>query len=211
MTATFLLWAGIAAALVYLPMSDMASGWPRSLVKTMPLVAFSFAAWHAGASALLVAALSLSAFGDFALSRRGESAFLSGLAAFALAHLAYVLLFLGHSGQPLWAAFTLAPLLAAFLVAVTLSSELWLAPRAAGLAWPVRAYVVVITGMGLAALTLPIGEITLGAGLFIASDVLLALQLFRMGEDNPLVSPTGWAVWGLYVTGQALILSGAAG
>ncbi len=100
-------------------------------------------------------------------------------------------------------------MLALFLAGVGLSAEIWLIPYVGGLRWPVRLYVVAIILMGLAALTLPLGVVTLGATLFIASDVLLALQLFRLGADNPLSGPAGWLVWWFYITGQALILAAA--
>ncbi|MCI2399331.1 lysoplasmalogenase [Aliiroseovarius subalbicans] len=208
MTSTWIIWIGLAVALLYLPMTSNPASWPRSVVKTVPLLCFALAAYVAGGAAFLVAGLFLSALGDFALSRRGEGAFLYGLSAFALAHLVYILHLTGLSGQMPWEAFALFPLLALFLIALTLSAELWLIPHVGGLRWPVRAYVLVITGMGLAALTLPVGPVTLGAGLFILSDLILAVQLFRMGEDHPLVNPAGWVLWTCYVLGQALILTG---
>ena len=155
MIAPVLAWAGILAALIYLPMSEDAPNGPRSVVKMLPLLFFAYAAYHAGGGAFLIAGLLLSALGDFALSRSGQTAFLSGLGAFALAHLAYVVHFLALSGVPLWAAFTLNAPLAVFLAAFAGLAELWLVPYTAGLKWPVRVYIVLITLMGLAALTLP--------------------------------------------------------
>lgn len=208
-TATPLFWSGLAVASVYLPMTAAAPSWLRSVVKTVPLTAFALAASIAGASPWLVAALAFSAAGDFALSRRGDAAFLYGLAAFALAHVVYIFLFLSLSGASLWGAFAFVPLGALSLVAFGLSAELWLVPFVGRLRWAVRLYVLAITLMGLAAFTLPFGAITLGAVLFIASDTLLAVQLFRLEAGNRLSRPLGWSVWGLYVAGQALILSGA--
>ncbi len=204
-----LFWSGLAVALFYLPMTAGAPSWPRSVVKTLPLLAFSLAAFLAGGAPWLVAGLFLSSLGDFALSRRGEAAFLYGLSAFALAHVLYILLFLGASGAPLWGAFSAQPALALGVVLFGVSAEFWLIAHVGGLRWPVRAYVLAITLMGLAALTLPLGAATLGAALFIASDTMLAVQLFRLGADNPLAGPLGWGVWSFYVVGQALILSGA--
>ncbi len=208
MTPAVAFWIGLAVAVVYFPMSDGPKSWPRSVVKSVPLLAFAAAAWGSGASLWLVAGLVLSALGDFALSRRGDFAFLSGLGAFALVHVAYAIAFLDLSGRPLWDAFLLAPVLALFLIGVTGSTEIWLAPHTNGLRWPIRVYAMAITLMGLAALTLPIGQVTLGMTLFVASDVLIAMQLFRMGEDNPLVGRTSWLIWGLYIAAQALILTG---
>lgn len=207
MIAPVLAWAGILAALIYLPMSEDAPNGPRSVVKMLPLLFFAYAAYHAGGGAFLIAGLLLSALGDFALSRSGQTAFLSGLGAFALAHLAYVVHFLALSGVPLWAAFTLNAPLAVFVVAFAGLAELWLVPYTAGLKWPVRVYIVLITLMGLAALTLPVGTAVLGAAFFIASDTLLAYQLFRMDPDNPLLGRVGWSVWIFYIAGQAMILS----
>lgn len=200
---------GLAVALAYLPLTDKAPGWPRSAVKTAPLLLFALAAWAGGAPVWLTAGLFLSALGDFALSRRGDGAFLYGLSAFALAHLLYILLFLSLSGAPLWAAFAAQPPLALALVVFGLSAELWLVPHTGSLRWPVRLYVLVITLMGLSVLTLPLGIATLGAGLFIASDTMLAVQLFRLGEGHPRAKVLGWGVWLFYVAGQGLILAGA--
>jgi len=204
-------YSGLAVSLVYLPMTNAPHSWPRSVVKTLPLLCFTLAAWLADGPIYLVAGLFFSALGDFALSRRGDGAFLYGLSSFALAHLVYTLLFLGLSGGEIWESFALFPLFAVILVALTLSSEIWLSPFVGRLRWPVRAYVVVITGMGLAALTLPLGAVTLGVGMFIVSDMILALQLFRMEDDHRLNRPAGWAVWVFYVCGQALILAGGLG
>lgn len=203
-------WAGLAVALMYLPITEAPSSVLRSAVKTVPVALFALAAWLAAAPLLLVLGLGLSALGDLALSRRGEAAFLAGLGAFALAHVAYVALFLGLSGQPLWAGALAAPLLALGLVALTASTELWLTPHVGHLKGPVRLYVLVITAMGLAALSLPPGAVLLGAALFVGSDVILGYRLFRMAEDHPLLGPVGWAIWSLYIAGQALILSAAA-
>lgn len=207
--AEILPFTGLAVALAYLPLTHRAPAWPRSVVKTVPLLLFSLAAFAGGASAWLVAGLFFSALGDFALSRRGEASFLYGLSAFALAHLLYILLFLVLSGAPLWAAFAAQPPLALGLVVFGLSAELWLVPHTGALRWPVRLYVLVITLMGLAALTLPLGLAALGATLFIASDTMLAVQLFRLGEGHARARLLGWGVWVFYVAGQALILAGA--
>lgn len=205
MTAHLAFWTGLVLALAYLPWAAAPATWPRSALKTAPLLAFALAAEGAGAPPLLVAALLFSAAGDFALSRQGRVAFLYGLAAFALAHLLYVLVFTGLSLRPPWEAFALSPVLAAGLVGFGLSAELWLTPHVGRLAWPVRIYLALIVAMGLSALTLPLGLLALGAGLFIASDTVLALRLFRMKEQDPRRRTASWSVWVLYIVGQALI------
>lgn len=178
----------------------------KTLVKSIPLPAFAIGAATAFAAPLSIAALALSAIGDIALSRPGQRAFLIGLAAFAAAHLAYTLRFLTFAeGTP-------APLPAAALLALALSTERWLIPHTGALKWPVRAYVLLITVMGLAALTLPAERFmgTIGAGLFIASDLLLALQLFRMSEGAAMHRHVSMALWTLYISGQLAILSATA-
>lgn len=210
MAPIFLTWAGLLASLMYLPMADGGQSWLRTVIKSLPLLFFGFAAFHApNLHVFLIAGLFLSAFGDFALSRTGLAAFLYGLAAFALAHLVYVLHFTQASAKPLWEAFVINPPLAIFLIIYGILAEVWLVPHAKDMRWPVRLYVVAITAMGLAALTLPIGLTFVGVAFFIASDTLLALQLFRMDADDPLVGRLGWAVWISYIAGQSLILTSA--
>ena len=76
MNPTWITWAGLAIALLYLPMTGNAASLLRSVVKTIPLLCFSLAAYLAGGPAFLVTGLFLSALGDLALSRRGDGAFL---------------------------------------------------------------------------------------------------------------------------------------
>jgi len=193
------------AATLYLPLTPAEPSPRRSVIKTIPLLGFAIAATLWSAPPLLIAALILSAAGDLALSRPGRAAFLYGLSAFALAHLLYILIFQAAGTGPLWEAFSHAPLAAAALILLALSTELWLTPHTGGLAWPVRIYIALITAMGLAALGLP-GLAVMGAALFIASDTLLALHLFRLTPASPARKPTGYAVWTLYIAGQFLIL-----
>ena len=179
----------------------------RSVIKTLPLAVMAMLAFLPGAPLVLVAGLALSALGDLALSRRGEAAFLTGLIAFAAAHIAYIWVFAGMAQGAL----PLVP--AAILLIYAASSELWLAPHTGTLRWPVRGYVALIAGMGLTALMLPAGYgvVTLGAGLFIASDTLLAVQVFRMAPDHPAQRAVSGTLWALYIAAQALILWGFMG
>ncbi|WP_432449355.1 lysoplasmalogenase family protein [Aliiroseovarius marinus] len=199
---------GLFMAALYLPLTSAAPSWPRSFVKTVPLLAFAFAAYQQGASAYLVAGLFLSALGDFGLSRDGDGPFLYGLSAFALAHLLYILHFLTLSGAPIYEAFSTAPIPALVLVGLMVSTELWLATHTGHLQWPVRLYVIIIGVMGLCALALPFGWTVIGAGLFIVSDVILAISLFRMSDTYHHRFKAGYAIWGFYIAGQLLILLG---
>lgn len=214
MTAAHVLAAlGALAALAYLPRAAAAPGGARSALKTAPAAAFALAAWTGGASPYLVFAFALSALGDLALSRDGRAAFLYGLCSFGLAHLLFVIAFSDASGAPLWEAFSRNPLAAAALILLALSTELWLAPHAGRLAWPVRGYVALITLMGLAALTLPaqLWVALAGAALFLASDLVLAVRLFRLPCGHPAEPRLARVTWVLYIAGQGLILAGLGG
>lgn len=202
-------WFGIVTAVIYLPFSENPPNWARSLAKTLPMVALTWAAWLAGGPLLLVLGLAFSALGDFALSRPGMRPFLAGLMAFTAAHLFYFILFTALSGRGPYMAFVDHTLLALFLAWVAISVEIWLVPHAGPvLKWPIRAYAFVIALMALAALTLPLGTIAIGAVYFIASDVILAYRNFRMTPDDPLAGRAGWLLWGLYIAAQAMILVG---
>ncbi|MEZ5778377.1 MAG: lysoplasmalogenase [Paracoccaceae bacterium] len=175
----------------------------KSAIKSGSVAALALAALVLDSPAAIVAGLALGAVGDFFLSRRGESAFLAGMAAFALGHLAYAGAFVQSGGWP-----AVVPALALILLAA--STEWWLAPHAGGLRWPVRGYVLVITLMGLAALALPERYLAarIGAGLFILSDLMLAFQIFvvkRIGAQRIL----GHLLWISYWGAQALILLGS--
>lgn len=219
---------GLIIALAYFGWAMRPVSWLRSALKTLPLLCFAAAAYQTGAPAFLTAGLLLSALGDFAMSRNGRASFLYGLSAFALAHLVYILLFLDLANAGLLEAFALAPLAAVIMITLALSSELWLTPHTGALRWPVRAYLGLITTMGLAALTLPLevktisetGEtfvadwraiaILAGAILFIISDFILSLRKFRMDEGHKRRRLARMGVWLFYIAGQALILTGAA-
>jgi uncharacterized membrane protein YhhN len=162
---------------------------------------------------LMPLGLALGVLGDLCLALRGERAFLAGMAAFGAGHLAYAAALglrtaeLGFDGVSAGEGVALAALLG--LVA---STEFWLAPRTGALRWPVRAYVGLIGGMGVAAILLPAhparGLLQAGAGLFLLSDLLLALRLFVVAEP-------GWQrglslmLWPAYWAGQVLIALGA--
>ncbi len=197
---------GLVFALIYAAFfCHRGPGRWKTAVKAVPLAAFAAAGLAGFADPVIIAALVLSALGDIALSRDGERSFLIGLVAFALAHLAYVVAFFGLStGAP-----PLLPVLA--LVALALSTEVWLTPHAGALRWPVRVYVGLITVMGVAALGLPGGHALAltGAMAFILSDAILALQRFRMAPASVWQRPASVMLWLLYVGGQACILMGA--
>ncbi|OYX40465.1 MAG: hypothetical protein B7Z02_18265 [Rhodobacterales bacterium 32-67-9] len=194
--------AAALAALYGAVFTGRAPSWPKTLVKTGAVAALAVAALPLGAPGLIGTGLALGALGDFFLSRPGTRAFLAGMAAFAAGHLAYAAEFFTTGTRP--------PVAAALaLIVLALSTELWLSPRTGALRGPVRAYVVVIVAMALAALTLPAdGQLALaGALLFLASDLLLALDLFVVAAPG-VKRLLGPALWAAYWGGQALILAG---
>ncbi|PTQ72626.1 lysoplasmalogenase [Celeribacter persicus] len=197
-----MLW-GIAgvAAVAYLPLTARPPARWRSGIKTLPVAVFALIGGLSGAPLLLIAGLALSAFGDWALSRPGERAFLIGLIGFALGHLCYFVLFAGLEHLAFW---TVLP-----FVVLALSTELWLAPHTGGLKIPVRIYVLLICAMAVAAVNLPhtLRLASVGAVAFVLSDLILAIQMFRLDKAGALSRGAGYALWVLYVVAQALILA----
>ncbi|WP_372837906.1 lysoplasmalogenase [Phaeovulum sp.] len=197
--------------------ADAAPNWPRSLTKTGAVALLSIAAWRAGAPWLIVAGLALGAAGDFALSRPGARAFLAGMAAFAAGHLAYVLAFAaplviaGQAGGAGWAPSPGDYAVIGALALLLASTELWLAPHTGEMRWPVRAYVVVIGLMAVAALV-PGGSggvaLRAGVALFVASDLMLALEQFVVRAPARR-QQLARALWPAYWCAQALILMGS--
>ncbi len=122
-----------------------------------------------------------------------------------MAHPPYVLTVQTSGSGPLLEAFSHAPLAAVVLILPPLSTKLWLTPYTGSHAWPVRAYIALVNAMRLAALGLS-ALIILGAAIFIASDILLALRPIRFTRSDAVYKPTGYAVWTLYIAGQFLIL-----
>jgi alkenylglycerophosphocholine/alkenylglycerophosphoethanolamine hydrolase len=124
--------------------------------------------------------IALSVVGDVALLDQGDTAFIVGLAAFLLAHLAYVVGFIGAAG---WAPWLALVVLLAGATTTTMLRAIW--PGTAGMHAPVVAYGLAITAMVTAAFgTLASGlagggAAAAGALLFYASDASLALNRFR--------------------------------
>lgn len=197
--------AGLLALIYGLWLTESPPSALRSTIKTGATALLALAGWQAGTPGLIVAGLALGALGDLLLSRPSQSAFLAGMAAFALGHLAYIAAFL-----PLIAAEPMQIAAATGLAALLLlSCRFWLWPHAQGLAGPVAAYSGVIAAMLAAAFMLGPGHLAIqtGAALFTLSDVLLALRLFRT-TDAAKRRLLSHLLWPAYWLGQALILSG---
>ncbi|UCU93606.1 lysoplasmalogenase family protein [Hydrogenophaga taeniospiralis] len=201
-----------------LSMASAATGWtavhlvfkPLTMVVALAVViaamrsrADSTLTGPRGAS-LLLAALAASLAGDVFLMLDGL--FIPGLAAFLLAHLAYIALF--RQGVP-W----LANRPAAWGVAAVglgMYTVLWFGGLPPGLRGPVAAYVLAIGLMAAQALGRasvqrdgPSMVVAVGAACFMLSDALLAINRFV----SPLPMSAFW-VLGSYYAAQCLMVMG---
>ena len=157
------------------------------LAKPLASSAFIAVALANGATAtsygwLVLAALALSWLGDVLLIPDDDRVFRAGVAAFGLAHVAYLAAFVLR-GVDLSSA---APAAVAAACAVILAAR-WLRPHVpADMKLPVNAYMAIISAMVVAAAGAAHADpwILVGALLFYASDLLVARQRF--------VSPSPW-------------------
>jgi uncharacterized membrane protein YhhN len=202
------------AALAYgFVFSFRGDGPARTLLKVSGVLILAGIAFAAGGPWLLWGALIASAVGDAFLAGKPERWLLPGMAAFFLAHVFYVVLFwqLGEAGEgwnlPVKIAQTALVVAGAFYIR-------WLVPWIGKpMRLPVILYGAVILMMGAAAIALPgaFWPVTIGALMFIASDSILAHQLFCRPAEAPPNKLASYAVWFLYFFGQAAIMLGIAG
>jgi len=206
-----LLLIGLLAALDYWRRVTDAPGLARSAVKTVSTAALALAALSLSAPWLIALAFALASLGDLALSRKGAQALQAGLGAFALAHIAFYVAFRQLPGAlpgfdldaARWAGVVA-------LILLALSTALWLLPFTGGMKRAVAAYVAIITVMGFAALHLTGGFVWVipGVALFLASDLILAVQIFRMAEGTDRHRLASRLVWPPYWGGQVVIFLG---
>lgn len=180
---------------------------PRVVVKTGSTALLALFAYLAGGPLLLVAALALSSLGDAFLAPGGEKWLRPGMAAFFLAHVAYIVLFWG---LPLAEKNWLVPAAQFGLALGGVAYVRWLSPSLGDMRVPVFAYTGIILLMGVLALRLDPQYllVTIGAMMFVASDMILARQLFTRPEGAPPQLVSSLLVWGLYFFGQTLIAWG---
>jgi uncharacterized membrane protein YhhN len=109
----------------------------------------------------------------------------------------------GPAGPAFW---VVAPLIG--LAAAAMLTRLWRSLEA--LKPAVVLYVLAIVAMVAASLLLPRlrWPATIGAVAFMASDAILAFDLFKGAKLAGSPRLTAWAVWFLYFGGQALITWG---
>ena len=145
----------------------------------------------------LLAGLALSFLGDAFLIGDSQQAFLAGLFAFLLAHVAYISAFLVSGVSARWIVFAALP-----ITAIALGVSSWLVPHTpADMLWPVRLYTAVISIMVIAAIGTRGKNASLlilsGALLFFLSDLSVA-SLRLLHVEFPTY------VWGLplYYAGQ---------
>lgn len=181
-----------------------ASG-PRTAVKVISVVAIAGVSLVMGGPWLLTLPLLLSAVGDGFLAQDPDRWLPYGLGAFLLAHVFYIALF-AHQGLGLtpfladparW-----VPALAVVATAVFTLRFIW--SSLSRLREAVAIYGAVIVIMVVMAFTLPWtrSAAMIGAVLFMVSDGILAVRLFRAGGPNITAD---LAVWWFYWAAQALI------
>ena len=198
MLSRLLILVSVAASVTYLFTGNAA-------VKGCAVGALAVAALAMRAN-LLALALALSAVGDVVLDL-GERWFAAGLAAFLLAHVTYICLFVrkraGWAGLDwrYWAG-------VAAVVIYSVSLSVWIVPSAGPLAIPVVLYVCALTTMVATAI---LGRfrtpwVVIGAVLFLISDSLLAIDRFKTA-----IPWRGLFVWSTYYLGQFGIWAGQRG
>ncbi|MFZ1815082.1 MAG: lysoplasmalogenase [Rhizobiaceae bacterium] len=198
--------AAIVAGLVYgSKFLWTPQGLPRAILKTIPVSLLAISTLVDAQPYGLVAALALSAAGDWFLAFRGERNFLLGLVSFLLAHLAYAALFFQAqdlawtAGMPFFAATVV-------LLAISLAIFRRLREHLGPMKIPVAIYTGAIAAMAISALGRGLDPVLLpGVLLFMASDTVLAHELFVLDEDSPVRRYTAPFVWFAYFIGQALI------
>jgi uncharacterized membrane protein YhhN len=159
----------------------------------------------------IMAGLVFGAIGDVALLGAGKRAFLAGLGAFLLGHVAYVIAIAAVIPVSTWP--TLGGVWTALPALAGAAALAWLWPHLGKMRIPVVAYVIVIVAMVVAAIAAARADgwaaparapLLVGALLFFVSDLAVARDKFvRPGVANKL--------WGLptYYAGQILIASAA--
>lgn len=176
--------------------------------------AFSFALKASGAAVLalyafraghapLAAALALSALGDAFLDLEPVQ-MTAGIAAFGAAHLCYIAIFAARSFRigVRWAGLPVAAVVIAFGAGMLI----WLGPDMGDLQVPATVYNgIIIVMAALAMITRGHWLVALGAVLFVTSDALLAMRLFK-----GLFEDAGLAVWITYFAAQTCLALGIA-
>lgn len=206
-TNTVLTGVSVLAALGYgLIMAGLPSSLERTLIKVAAVGALAVMAFLSDAPWLLAAGLLLCTVGDAFLAGNPQRWLPLGLAAFLLGHILLIFLFQETRDPALeMTHLQIAGSVAVGAAAVAMLAWLW---RALGPMRPaVILYVIAIAVMVGSSFLLPVfyWPAMLGAVAFMASDAILAGDLFRQAKLFGSQRMTGWAVWFLYYAAQALI------
>lgn len=177
----------------------------RVVLKTAATALLTLWAYTAGTPVPIVIALAFSTVGDALLGASEEKFLLQGMAAFFVAHAAYVPLFWDQVAETRPALILIVQILITVGGALFIRSLLPWMEKAMRI--PVMAYAVIILLMANAALRLDpsLWLATAGAIAFVASDTILSIELFRLKSDAPVKRLTARAIWFLYYGGQATI------
>jgi uncharacterized membrane protein YhhN len=184
----------------------------RTALKTGAMALLAAAAWLAGGPIYLTVALGFSALGDLLLAGDGRPRFILGVVAFAVAHGAYIPLFLemGAGQAPMGLPRMLIVANLVLVVGFVLIKWLW--PRLGVMRAPLSAYFAIIVVMTALAWSLPESGaawvVGLGATAFLLSDAILGVEMFALKPDARARGWTRHAVWILYAGGQGLIALG---
>lgn len=196
-----------AAAVIYALIVNMRPMPLRTAVKALAVALLAVLVFLENGPALLFGALVLSAGGDALLSREGDRMFLAGVVSFLAAHCFYIALFFWQGGGievVLGETWRIAAAVLIAGVALLMLTLLWRCVKPA-LRPAIIAYEIVIAVMGLAALAMHDAGVVVGALLFIASDVTLALERFVVSAISPHRPWMRFAVWTLYYAAQLTI------
>lgn len=212
MIATILTVVAFSAAAVYLFGFCYRKYSPlKAVIKASAIAPLIIVALIWGGPLLLLLALALCLLGDVMLAFDDDRRFLTGVGAFALGHVAYIWLFLTHPmAQP--ALIVQMPQIA--VVGLLCGVAALVAPllfRGAGpLRFAVMGYVPMIVGLGVAALGFVNGMpiVTIGALLFVASDLVLGLEMFVLKTGTWAARLAPFWVWAIYWSAQALFVVG---
>jgi uncharacterized membrane protein YhhN len=201
----WLLLLSIASSAAYMA-TRAAQPFPGSVVlKALGMAPLAVLAWRvlrrAGRdrdAGILAAALGLSCLGDVFFHLGARRYFVHALAAFLLAHLAYVLLFTRSWPRPLRP--SAGQLILAALVVIyglVICASIWTALGRVLI--PALAYACAITAMVISAILAGFARpyVVIGALLFLISDSLIAAGRFRMSA--PLAA---LLIWPTYYLGQ---------
>ncbi|RKE80217.1 lysoplasmalogenase [Rhizobium sp. AG855] len=177
----------------------------RAAWKTLPVTLLAVYALGVGAHPLLVAALVFGALGDLSLAFEGDRAFIGGVTAFLLSHLAYLGLLAGVTDLSLVQAepWRLVGGLIVAGITVGVLVRIW---RPAGvMAWPIAIYVVVFMVLVWMTLGLENPFVFVGAALFILSDIILSIRKYWTGPNHPIDGVAAHVVWVTYYAAQLIL------